>query len=368
MKVGIMSMQRIINYGSFLQAYGLKKTIESLGHEVQFVDYKTEAPLISENNSEVGSVSKVKKILKLVFSPKYRALRQNEIKQNAAFGEFYAKFKNEWLPKLEISDEPNYTPKLDALVIGSDEVFNCTQSNSDVGYSKQLFGDGNNADKLITYAASFGSTTADKLEKYGIKDEIADYLKAFDCISTRDGNSHKIVSQLTGINPIDNVDPVIISDFSDEMTARIDLKDYVVVYAYSGRITNEEAKAIQKFAHRHNKKTISIGVMQAFTDLYVCADPFKLLSYIKNADYVVTDTFHGSVFSIKFQVPFATIVRESNKQKLTDLLQKFDLTDRRVNNLSELDSVLESEFDKEKVKSLIAKYHGEAVVYLKENL
>ena len=47
-KVGIMSMQRIINYGSFLQAYGLKKVIEGLGYEVEFVDYQVEKTLISD--------------------------------------------------------------------------------------------------------------------------------------------------------------------------------------------------------------------------------------------------------------------------------------------------------------------------------
>ena len=59
-KVGILSMQRIKNYGSFLQAYGLKKIIEELGYEVEFVDYHVGEPLIGTNNSKKKFISKFK--------------------------------------------------------------------------------------------------------------------------------------------------------------------------------------------------------------------------------------------------------------------------------------------------------------------
>ena len=185
------------------------------------------------------------------------------------------------------------------LVIGSDEVFNCTQSNLDVGYSPQLFGYENSAEKLITYAASFGSTTIEKLDKYGKTTEISNLLKEFDAISVRDKNSHDIIKTLTAIDPIDSIDPVLLYDFSNEVdNIDVDLSNYIVVYAYSERINKIEAEAIQAFAHSKGKKTLSIGVKQSFTDLYVNVDPFTLLAYIKNADYVITDTFHGTVFSI----------------------------------------------------------------------
>ncbi len=194
MKVGIMSMQRIINYGSFLQAYGLKKTIENLGHTVEFVDYKVGEPLVDEV-SVSSNESKIKRIMKVLFSKKYRKMRNAQIIENQAFSEFNYKFENEWLPLLEITRDKNISPKLDALVIGSDEVFNCTQSNSDVGYSSQLFGFENNANRLITYAASFGSTTLEKLKKYDKDKEIAEYISNFNAISVRDNNSQRILKK-----------------------------------------------------------------------------------------------------------------------------------------------------------------------------
>ena len=66
--------------------------------------------------------------------------RKQSIDSSKAFSNFCHTFQNEWLPILGVTDERVYSPKLDVLVIGSDEVFNCTQSNLDVGYSPQLFG------------------------------------------------------------------------------------------------------------------------------------------------------------------------------------------------------------------------------------
>lgn len=360
-------MQRIINYGSFLQAYALKKTIEEKGHNVQFVDYEIGSPL---KNEEI----KQKKCnlftygLKVLFSPKFRLKRNNLMKQDQAFGRYYSRFITDWLPQLELTEEKNYRPELDVLVIGSDEVFNCTQAGKDVGYSLQLFGKDNNAKKLITYAASFGSTTKEKLCMYNKYNEIGDYLKKFDAISVRDKNSHTLVSQLTEKTPVDNVDPVLIYDFKSEVNTKVNFDNYVVVYAYSGRINEEEAKKIQEFAHNNGLKTLSIGVMHSFTDEYVCVDPFTMLSYIKNAKYVVTDTFHGTVFSIKYQIPFATIIRDSNREKLVDLLEKFDLSDRCVNNIDDLQSVILQPLQGDAIKKKISGYKNDALSYLNSNL
>ena len=370
MNIGIMSMQRIINYGSFLQAYGLKKTIQNMGHTVTFVDYRVGKPLVSESiSSNQKFESKFKRMMKVFFSPPYRMNRKQSIDSSKAFSNFCHTFQNEWLPILGVTDERVYSPKLDVLVIGSDEVFNCTQSNLDVGYSPQLFGYENSAEKLITYAASFGSTTIEKLDKYGKTTEISNLLKEFDAISVRDKNSHDIIKTLTAIDPIDSIDPVLLYDFSNEVdNIDVDLSNYIVVYAYSERINKIEAEAIQAFAHSKGKKTLSIGVKQSFTDLYVNVDPFTLLAYITNADYVITDTFHGTVFSIKYQIPFATLIRPSNIEKLSDLLEKFGLSSRTVNDANNIKDVCTEEIDKLNILKLLKTYRESAITYLKDNL
>lgn len=73
MKIGIMSMQRIINYGSWLQAYGLKSTLESMGHRVEFVDYLAEPPLVSEPTAtqQQKLLARAKGLLRMLL-PSYR--------------------------------------------------------------------------------------------------------------------------------------------------------------------------------------------------------------------------------------------------------------------------------------------------------
>lgn len=159
-KVGIMSMQRIANYGSFLQAYALKQLIEELGCKVEFVDYHVGEPVVKDGADSGNKY--VRKLKKGLETFQYQAPLSHKL----AFIQYKRTFADKYMPLLGITDEMNYNPTLDCLVIGSDEVFNCIQKNSNVGFSTELFGKDNHADRLITYAASFGNTTLEKLRKY----------------------------------------------------------------------------------------------------------------------------------------------------------------------------------------------------------
>ncbi len=369
MKVGILSMQRIKNYGSFLQAYSLKKNIEALGHEVQFVDYLAEKPINCPQRQTVRPT--VKSYISAVRRKFYKTRVE---KMAVARKEFLKRYDNEFYDMLGLTKEKNYTPKLDTLVIGSDEVFNCLQTNPDVGYSKQLFGAENNADKVITYAASCGNTNLDRLNEFGVTDEVSEWMKNIDVFSVRDNNAKEVVETLTGKETITHLDPVLIHHWKEIDSIDIKLNDYIVVYAYTGRIKPNEAEVIIDFARKHNKMIVCIGEYQPFCDMYISADPFELLAYIKNADYVVTDTFHGTVFSIKLNRPFATILRSSegnrygNTEKLTSLLSKFKLISRKVDSIENLEEIITSPIDFTDANCVIAEETDKSIAYLKENL
>ena len=112
-KVGIMSMQRIANYGSFLQAYALKQLIEELSCKVEFVDYHVGAPVITENaDSKNKFVRKVEKGLETF---QYQAPFAHKL----SFIRYKQTFSKKYMPLLGITDEMNYNPTLDCLVIGS---------------------------------------------------------------------------------------------------------------------------------------------------------------------------------------------------------------------------------------------------------
>lgn len=369
--VGIMSMQRIANYGSFLQAYALKSMIEELGHSVQFVDYHVCPPVISDDSESSNKLTRmVKKGLETF---RFHAPLSHKL----AFISYKRNYASKYLPLLGITEEPNYNPSLDCMVIGSDEVFNCIQKNTNVGFSPELFGASNNADKVITYAASFGNTTIDKLREYGKAEEITRYLNDIDAISVRDGNSGSIVRELTSREPIYHLDPVLAYDYFGKCNRIPEInvgEKYLILYAYSGRITDAEADWIEAYAKRKNLKVYAIGGVQKCADRFIDCSPFEVLAYFKNAEEIITDTFHGSIFSVISQRPFTTIIRKSvgtgygNEEKLTDLLKRLGLTSRMTFNVKEAEHINQEKPDYADVQVCLEEQRERTKEYLAQNL
>ena len=363
-KVGILSMQRIQNYGSFLQAYGLKHILEDLGCEVQFVDYHPGETLIPAD----GGTGIMRKASKVIETFKYSA----PFKEKIRFLKYKKNYAANYYPYLGITEKYNYCPQVDLLVIGSDEVFNCVQNNTNVGFSPELFGQGNRAKKLISYAASFGNTTIKKLEQHGIKDKIAEWFKCFDAISVRDKNSGEIVKKLTGIEPEYNLDPVLMYDFigkCKDIPKNVPEKKYMILYGYSGRFSKEECKTIRAFADRKRLKVFCIGGVQDCCDKFIDVNPFEVIAYFQHAAYVVTDTFHGTIMSVITHRQFVSVVRESgygNSQKLNDLLERIGLEKRKLNSLEELDTRIIKEIDFQTVDSILAEERIQTRIYLQK--
>lgn len=370
-RVGIMSMQRIANYGSFLQAYALKQLIENLGHEVEFVDYHVGTPVVKEKADNRNKY--VRKIEKGLETLRYKAPLSHKL----AFIRHKQSFGKKYMPMLGVAEKMNYNPELDCLVIGSDEVFNCIQKNSNVGYSLELFGKDNRAKKLITYAASFGNTTVEKLEKYRKKTEIGNLLKRFDEISVRDVNSGSIVEALTGRTPVYHLDPVLTYDYircCDKITEIHVNEKYLILYAYSGRISEAESDWIETYAKRKKLKVYAIGGIQKCADKFVDCSPFEVLAYFKNAEEVITDTFHGTIFSVTTHCRFTTLVRKSvgasygNEEKLTDLLERLGLANRMTTMIENAETINKQSIAYTEVEDILRKQRATAREYLQKNL
>lgn len=363
MRVGIMSMQRIVNYGSFLQAYGLMRMVQQLGHDVQFVDYHPGESVV-ESTAHRKAIDYVG-LMYNFFVHRSTTKKRRMYRAATTFPQKY----EEMLRIIGVTPERKYDKNVDVLIIGSDEVFNCLQDNPEVGFSPELFGQNAPAKRCITFSASFGSTTIERLREYNKEAEIAYYLKDIDAVSVRDRNSEIIVNSLVDKAVSVNLDPVLLYDFKEEVP-EIHESNYIVVYAYRGRISKEEGKRIKAFAKKHNKKLIALGGVQDFCDEYIVCNAFEVMSYVKSADYVITDTFHGTVFSIKYWKKFAAIIRDSNKEKLSDLLQRFDLTERCVYDITHLEDTITKELSvtREAINDRIANEQRKAIAYLGGNI
>lgn len=365
-KVGILSMQRIANYGSFLQAYGLKSILEELGCEVEFVDYHPGNTLLPADGG-TGIKRKISKTLEVF---RYSA----PLKEKIRFIKYKKNYAANYYPYLGIDEKMNYTPELDVLVIGSDEVFNCVQNNTNVGFAPELFGDGHCAQRLISYAASFGNTTEEKLRKHGVEKQVGLWLKKFDAISVRDENSGEVVKKVTGIEPFFHLDPVLAYDFvgkCKDIPNTVSEEKYLILYGYSGRFSKEECDYIKGYARKNALRILCIGGVQDACDRFVDCNPFEVLAYFKNAECVITDTFHGTIMSIITHRKFVSFIRKSgygNYEKMTDLLKRVHLTGRAIDHMEDMEKFMSEDIDYKFVDEVIKKEREKSYHYLREEI
>ncbi|SHF38970.1 Polysaccharide pyruvyl transferase [Bacteroides faecichinchillae] len=360
MKVGILSMQRVPNYGSWLQAYALKQLLLVNGaDEVGFIDIEPGIILVSESIP-----CRIKRFLKDL---RLMGIRGKIITRN--HGKTLAPLFEKFYKQLDPNGGVDVSA-CDAVVIGSDEVFNAVQ-NSSWGYTPQLYGK-MDCSYVFSYAGSFGHTTIKQLFQYGIAEEISHHLKALKNISVRDRNSYEIIKELTGNIPTMHLDPVLIYGYQSEISKMQSVKyeDYILIYSYEGRIrSKKEVAEIKSYALKYKLRIISLFCSYSWCDSeFVPNSPLDIFDYFKNASYVVTDTFHGSIFSIITHSRFCTLLRSSNMQKLTSLLSMLHLSDRLVSHYSQLGEKLMRNIDYQLTEEALRNYRLEAAVYLQKNL
>lgn len=113
---------------------------------------------------------------------------------------------------------------------------------------------------------------------------------------------------------------------------------------------------------------IAIGGSQPWCDEFVVLDPFEVLNYFKNAECIVTDTFHGTVMSAKWNKKVAVLIRDSNSNKLGDLIQRLKLEQVRIDKPTDIPEILCRQIDYRACNQIIASGKKKAVDYLRNSL
>ena len=341
MEIGILTMHRVMNYGSFMQAYALKSVIESFGHHVTFRDFHYGEP--RHLGQKVVKSSILGKIARLPHS----LAHPSDALRKRVFRHAYRQcFKRICWPLLAVSSSPDYSLKADVMVIGSDEVFNYTQNQS-FGYVPCFFGHSVEAHTILSYAASAGYANWDDVVADNMEEELGSGLRLMKYISVRDENTRLLVEHCTGNSPTLVIDPTLIFNFDNKIPQQPVINgDYLLVYAYEGRMSSrQEIHAVRSFAAEHGLKVVSAGAYHEWCDDNIVLPPFELLRAFQDAKYVVTDTFHGSIFAMKQGRQFATFVRGdnplgSNANKVLYLLHQLGMESRIVSDPDKLSSVL----------------------------
>lgn len=332
MKVGIFTFHCAANYGAVLQTYCLQEVLKGMGHEVYVIDYRPKYlfepyKIFSYNPESFGSyLAKCKGLLRACLVSFIRW------KRNRAFSKFISNHLN--LYKLDLNDESN---DFDAFVFGSDQIWNPKITN---GFDKVYLGDfpAAKGKKLISYAASEGSISYFSGENV---DYFLSRLQHFDKVTVREESLVEYINQNSSIISEVVFDPVLLAGSTVLhnllLENRIKEESQKLPYLLLFQLTRNDdiVSYAEAIAKSKGLKLIEIATMREsiFNNcMKQTLSVEQLLSYFINATYIITSSFHGTVFSLLFKKQFNTIsVDDSIDERALSLLKNLDLSDRMVN-------------------------------------
>lgn len=359
MKIGILTHYNVNNQGAQLQMIAMKYYLEDMGHDVYILTY--------EKNFDFDREEAKKNSMSFRNFPYY--LRKYFIEKGIRLTVFNIRkalaHKKSWKG---LNFAPYDKNECDVIIIGSDEVFSI-----DVGCNKMMYGYGLGNVPAIAYAPAFGRTTEELLKEYDCYDLVKKGLTNMYALSARDAHTKDMIFHMTGRRvPIVN-DPVLLYNGSKFMVPikRIK-KQYILIYSYDrNMVDQEEVRNIKCYAKKHGLITVSLGTYHKWCNKNIVCNAREWYSYFKNADCVITDTFHGSVVAIKNHCNVAVFIRKSiNAFKLESLLRETGLESRRLKSISagNLEYVLSKPIDYEKVDANIENALTVSKQYLSESL
>ncbi len=307
MKIGILTFHDGINFGAFLQVFSLKQYLTELGHDVKVIHYKKYEFLFREY---------------VHFIKKNYTFKKN-ISQILKFNK---EFKHLNLTKYYNKIGSNFKEDFDVVFFGSDEIWNI--NSAALSMDTTYFGKGlPNSVKLVSYAPSFGSTQPNDNKLEQVKDLIENY----SAVSVRDYNSQEIVSNLLDKKATLVPDPTFLINHYDWIKYPDFDKKYVIVYA--SIISEEDIKRVKEYAKQKGLTLISLGINYKWADKSVIdINPFEWMGWLKNAQYVFTSMFHGTIFSIILNKDFTVFMDPYRLNKFSYLIDFLGLEDRIFHN------------------------------------
>lgn len=359
MKIGIITFNSAHNYGAVLQVWALQEKLKSKGHEVEVINYRI--PSI-DNLYRVYAPKKISK-LSVVNGGIHQLQWLHAWMNNSHKAIRYKKFEhfiNHVLP----TTKPfrSYQELLradfdyDLLITGSDQVWNGKYTRGLSGAYFLAFGPKNA--KRISYAASIGKDCFDHEEK----SVAMKYLKDLDYISVREEKAKKAVEELTD-KPVELVlDPTLLLDRQnyDKIKKKTKFKgDYIFVHnVHLTKIDSRLNSIVEKVSEMTGLPVVNNrGDYQFKNELgkFDNGGPGEFIGVIEGAKYVITNSFHATVFSIIYGRNFITVPHFQNPDRMKYLLQMFGLQNHLIDNASAVpDNLRTLEIDYTQVEDLKA--------------
>lgn len=330
------------NCGSFLQAYCLKKTIERrYGAQTFFLDAHLRLKFS-------------KTIRECLYNIKHKNFLAFIDRYNAYF--LYRKLYNR--EKYKTIEEINNQPDEYKIILGSDEIWNVNnQYTISVPY---FFGMGFKGKDISSYAVSMNAIELKDFQKNERTKSYLESISMINHISVRDSHTKSEIEKLPNLKASLVLDPTFFCFSNSSSFRNHEKKKYIFLYCFWD-FTKEFIDELKQFAKKNNLLIIGANKRQESMQKHIGNNPKLFLSYMKNADYIVTDTFHGTAFSIIFNKNF--IYMPSAKRKVHELIETFNLENRKYLNGS-LSDCFHKNIDFKKVNEIIEKEKKNSLEFL----
>lgn len=368
MKIGIITMHKVLNFGSALQAYALLHKIEELGYDCEIIDY-----LFPPRRKKKRTMAL---FIKGLFSD-FRSLIMGfpQKKKSRRFREFYEAYYK--LSPIAYNAETISTdpPDYDVYMTGSDQVWNPRHIREDSNFLLSFVPKGK---PKISYASSFATSIIpeDKKNLYGR------CLNDYQRISVREPSGVQLVKTLSGKDADVCCDPVFLldeeqwNDIATKGQMIIDEK-YILVYALYYmfdpypelfRIIDYVQKTLgYKVYYLNGRKE---DVFRPNSKILKAEGPVEFVQLIKNAEMVITSSFHGVAFSLIYDKPLMAIVRENDKtdSRISSLLTNLDARSSIVPYDSECSLTRDELYQLKANRDKLDEYVEASTNYLKDAL
>ncbi|GAB7257501.1 polysaccharide pyruvyl transferase family protein [Polaribacter sp. OB-PA-B3] len=360
-KIGIITIVHVNNYGADLQAFALQHKLNQLGYDAELINYlfyknpKFKPTKRSQSFIKLSLKQRIKEFVypyfKIVKSLPY--LQQKKLRDNK-FSEFH-KLNTKQTKEINTIDKL-YASKFDydVYVVGSDQVWN-PNTNINIEPYFLTFAP---KDKLkISYASSFGVNSIPEIhqEKY------ASLLNNIDKIGTREKTGVEIVNNVSEKTATWVLDPTFLLNKKEwsEFAVSTDInKPYLLMYVLTD--SDYISNLATQIADKHNLQIVRI-CKNAFVEdksegviNIIDAGPREYLGLFEKASFVLTTSFHGTCFSVNFNIPFFTILKKNktNNSRQIDLLADLGIEDRIlfVDDIVSDEGVISIDFTKVNLK------------------
>ena len=360
MKIGILTVPFNNNYGGFLQAFALKRTLEGMGHEVYIINR-----ISSYKRTLRNRIKSILVNLKLYRDKTQKISRYTDEFRN----KYLSPFTKKYYSTQELRECKRY--KFDRVIVGSDQVWRYRYFRNYIDDFFCNFLEGTNIPHF-SYAASMGTDEMDYPQDKRVV--CSKLLKDFKAISVREESSVKLLKEYFGV---ENAQVVLDPTFLLDKKAYVDLfiDKYVqpenpYIFTYILDDSKEINQSIEDFSCQKKMPVVNIKAQTgSINEIKVIEPVEKWLYAIYYADYVITDSFHGTVFSLIFNRPFVVYGNvQRGMSRMQDLLNRVALQNRLITSTSEVGPLLEKKIDWETVNKQISLNKDSSMSFLRNSL